>query len=176
MMLSPAVSRKSLSSGVSIGPGQTEFIRTPRRIAVHDSRIVYRTTTSFEKLYRAVREVANVVGEPLQRRRPTVIDPEIDQCIDRVDTRTPPPVPPAIDAVLTIAPAFGHPIEHRLAERAQREVVHGEHGVRRLRVGDTHVVEQCVYRIVDLSDHAHVGLFVTEIDGDVRVRGGRPDA
>ena len=48
-ILSLVVWRKSGSSGVSIGPGHTVFVRTPRRIVERDERSVYTSTTSLEK-------------------------------------------------------------------------------------------------------------------------------
>ena len=49
MSLSLIVSRKSLSSGVSIGDGHTLLVRTPRCSVGRDERIVYTCTSSFEK-------------------------------------------------------------------------------------------------------------------------------
>src|SRR5204863_951006 len=44
------VLRKSGRSGVSIGPGQTLFVRTPRRIVRRDERSVYSSTISLGTL------------------------------------------------------------------------------------------------------------------------------
>ena len=88
----------------------------------------------------------------------------------------------AFDLLLALAPqvaggrrgvddraALGHAVEQALRQRAQREVVHREHGGRRWRVGHAGVVEQRVHRPVDLRDGvAHRGL-VGEIRGEERV-------
>ena len=114
--------RNSGSSGVSIGPGHTAFVRTPRRIVGRDERIVYSSTTSFEKLYGALAERRPCSLEPLQRRGPPVGDVEVEQLVDLLG-----PLAPQVAGGrrgVDDRAALGHAVEQALRQRAQREVVH----------------------------------------------------
>src|SRR6476646_11868098 len=105
MILSLVVLRKSACSGVSIGPGQTEFVRTPRRPAGREERSVCTATISLEKLYgdwsrsgRLVSNHSNGAAQPsaTPRSRSALIGSL------RFRHRL-----PAIDDVLTMAPPSG---------------------------------------------------------------------
>ena len=90
---------------MSIGPGHTAFVRTPRRIVGRDERIVYTSTSSFEKLYgvwpsagRFASNHCNGAAQPPARS----MSSSALICSLRLRHRL-----PAVDAVLTIAPPSG---------------------------------------------------------------------
>ena len=126
-----------------MGAGQTLLVLTWRRIVSRAERIVCTWTHSLENEYGSAASSGWASTQASASAQSSIPSSSV-MASSRSGQR-----PPAIDAVLTIAPPGGTRSEQIGGQPAQRQQVHRHHRRRRQRAGDPRVVEQHINGAVD---------------------------